>query len=319
MSTLSEFSLDEVSLALSLVVDWQLEKVKEQPLYAQWSEAMESVTIPGIVARDDEYHRPWNGISLYKDQTTIKCKGKDVFLRGEVDVQEEEYFIIVRAMFKDYKREIQLLNLEQPQFHDRIGCPRSDLYCVSCSLELLRPIGADEIVSHVQSDAATSGLNHLVGTAFTHTHYKWAGRYQSPRRPEPDDHLAMVRISLLQRPSFITLKMDIQTDEGRRICQQIITDLGYFWIGQPVEYLALYTRDWLSKGFQAMPWIKGQPAAYPQKVEWAEPDWESERSESGRSEQEVSEEEYSEDSHSPDSGTEEEESDDEGENAELDK
>lgn len=36
------------------------------------------------------------------------------------------------------------------------------------------------------------------------------------------------------------LPLDVQTDRGKRACQQILMDLGRFWQGQPVEYLSVY-------------------------------------------------------------------------------
>lgn len=44
--------------------------------------------------------------------------------------------------------------------------------------------------------------------------------------------------------SFTTLKVDLLTKEGQIVCEQVLEDVNRFWIGEPVEYLALYVRDW---------------------------------------------------------------------------
>lgn len=41
-----------------------------------------------------------------------------------------------------------------------------------------------------------------------------------------------------------TLPLNVKTHEGKRVCQQILKDMAGFWEGKPIEYLALYVRDW---------------------------------------------------------------------------
>lgn len=38
--------------------------------------------------------------------------------------------------------------------------------------------------------------------------------------------------------------MSEQTEEGQRVCQQVLKDFASMWQGGPLEYLALYVRDW---------------------------------------------------------------------------
>lgn len=56
----------------------------------------------------------------------------------------------------------------------------------------------------------------------------------------------MVSIPLDAPPlQYATLRLDPNTDKGKRVFQQIMVDLGNFWLGKPVDYLALYKRDWM--------------------------------------------------------------------------
>lgn len=41
-----------------------------------------------------------------------------------------------------------------------------------------------------------------------------------------------------------TLELDLITEEGKKVCQQVLLDIGRYWKGEPVEYLALYCRYW---------------------------------------------------------------------------
>lgn len=43
---------------------------------------------------------------------------------------------------------------------------------------------------------------------------------------------------------FTTLALDLDTEEGRKVCQQVFLDMARFWTGDPVQYLAIYIRDW---------------------------------------------------------------------------
>lgn len=44
--------------------------------------------------------------------------------------------------------------------------------------------------------------------------------------------------------AYTTLDSNLDTDEGKWVCQQLFIDMGRFWAGEGVEYLALYSRDW---------------------------------------------------------------------------
>lgn len=79
-------------------------------------------------------------------------------------------------------------------------------------------------------------------------------------------HVAAIHVPFSQRPSYITLPLDITTEDGQKICQQVMIDLGYFWVGQSVEYLALYTRDWFSKDWDSKLWNKGRRAVRPERA-----------------------------------------------------
>lgn len=124
MSILSGFSLDEISLALSLVIDWQVEKVKEQPLWPQWSD-LKTICLPG----DPDPQKPdFNGLDFDEDQTAIECKDHKVVLRGQLDVRDDSYYIIGRALFMPCADDRWLYGLNE---RSRVGCQGSNLYCVS--------------------------------------------------------------------------------------------------------------------------------------------------------------------------------------------
>lgn len=66
-------------------------------------------------------------------------------------------------------------------------------------------------------------------------HYDW---YSEP------SCTAAIRIRYDDPPTFTTIKLDLETDDGKRVCQQVMLDMGYFWLDEPIDYLAFYTRDW---------------------------------------------------------------------------
>lgn len=47
-----------------------------------------------------------------------------------------------------------------------------------------------------------------------------------------------------EEPPSTTLPFGIDTVEERKVAQQVFGDIANFWLGRPVEYLALYQRDW---------------------------------------------------------------------------
>lgn len=57
-------------------------------------------------------------------------------------------------------------------------------------------------------------------------------------------HAVSIRLPRKKEPRFTTLPLDVFTDNGKRACQQVMLDAEHFWLGEPVEYLALYVRDW---------------------------------------------------------------------------
>lgn len=61
--------------------------------------------------------------------------------------------------------------------------------------------------------------------------------------PSPQN-LATIIISSSDHSEFTTIELDMQTAEGRRVCQQVLIDMAAFWLGETVEYLTLYVRDW---------------------------------------------------------------------------
>lgn len=62
-------------------------------------------------------------------------------------------------------------------------------------------------------------------------------------RPSPY-RIAYTIVPSKSEPPITTLKIDFHTIYGRAVCQQIVTDMARVWLGEPIEYLALYTRDW---------------------------------------------------------------------------
>lgn len=81
----------------------------------------------------------------------------------------------------------------------------------------------------------------LFGSRFKHTHYLYRGGVSNYATL----HLASIPIpsggDLLE---FTTLPLDLDTDQGKKVCQQVFMDMGRYWAGDPVDYLALYVRDW---------------------------------------------------------------------------
>lgn len=86
-----------------------------------------------------------------------------------------------------------------------------------------------------------------MGPTFSHTHYvPTYPPYFSDHPAEPCQNVAILTIPYKPLPSPVhtTLPLDLDTDAGKRVCQQILWDMGRFWLGQSVEYLAFYERDW---------------------------------------------------------------------------
>lgn len=93
-----------------------------------------------------------------------------------------------------------------------------------------------------------SSHSQLLGSAFIHGHHQLKESEEVPH-PSPDDipnpeNLAAIIIPPGANPrQLTTLDLSVETDAGKRVCQQIMIDLGNFWLGKPVDYLALYTRN----------------------------------------------------------------------------
>lgn len=85
---------------------------------------------------------------------------------------------------------------------------------------------------------------------FSHGHYERIRPLPSHRHSffEPRYHnLALLEIPHIDPRNFITtIDLDPDTDIGKRVCQQLMLDLGRFWLGVPVQYFVLYQRDWLA-------------------------------------------------------------------------
>lgn len=85
---------------------------------------------------------------------------------------------------------------------------------------------------------------------FEHIHYALRTHQPSYYHYELEPHeasptnVAVFRIPSSDDPLVTALPPSIHTAEGRRVCQQIYKDMTAFWEGKPVEYLALYIRDW---------------------------------------------------------------------------
>lgn len=60
----------------------------------------------------------------------------------------------------------------------------------------------------------------------------------------PPHHIAQFTLPFPNPSNSTSLTLDFQTDQGKRACQQLMTDMAYFWLGQPVQYMAYYVRDW---------------------------------------------------------------------------
>lgn len=56
--------------------------------------------------------------------------------------------------------------------------------------------------------------------------------------------IALIRLHPIYGPGFTALELNLDTDNGKRVAQQLFIDIGRFWAGQAVEYLALYRRNW---------------------------------------------------------------------------
>lgn len=78
----------------------------------------------------------------------------------------------------------------------------------------------------------------------THAHYVVAGWPADRPRP-PLVNVAYLDFTYLPPPKLTIYNLDPRTEEGRIVCQQVMLDMAYFWLGKPVEFLALYQRDWL--------------------------------------------------------------------------
>lgn len=57
-------------------------------------------------------------------------------------------------------------------------------------------------------------------------------------------HLALFELPKPTVTPVTSIPLDPHADDGKRACQQIMIDMARFWLGEPVEYLALYVREW---------------------------------------------------------------------------
>lgn len=92
-------------------------------------------------------------------------------------------------------------------------------------------------------------LPELVGSYFEHTHHRKlfeiAEEFPTSANRGPQIYnAATVKFPLACEPKFTSLPLTLDTDQGKRVCQQIFMDLLSVWRGGKVDYLALYIRDW---------------------------------------------------------------------------
>lgn len=89
-----------------------------------------------------------------------------------------------------------------------------------------------------------SPLSLWLGPTLSHGHYEENGQPEIEGCGMIQENLAILRIPSSNPLLITTIKAHPVTDEGKRVCQQILADLANFWLGKPMEYLALYRRDW---------------------------------------------------------------------------
>lgn len=101
-----------------------------------------------------------------------------------------------------------------------------------------------------QPNSSQSLQNILFGRLFSHVHYLQTRRsiYGLPAKL-PTTPSSVAQLSFSSFPDlrqYITIdpNPDTDTNVGKKVCQQIMMDLARFWIGEGVEYLALYVREW---------------------------------------------------------------------------
>lgn len=83
-----------------------------------------------------------------------------------------------------------------------------------------------------------------MGPAFRHAHYEEIGEGMDASCYPIQEHMSILKVPTANPDQLTSISLHPNTSEGKRACQQIMTDLANFWLGEPVEYLALYVRDW---------------------------------------------------------------------------
>lgn len=125
MSKLLDLDLNQCTLALDLVATWQLEKVKEQPLWDAWSE-MDDVQVPG----DTNVER-FNGLDFRDNLVAVKCNEKQYYLCGELDVRLDSFYLIGRALqFEEFITPTLHETSERREYR-LLDCEAMDFACVS--------------------------------------------------------------------------------------------------------------------------------------------------------------------------------------------
>lgn len=245
---LADLQLKEMLLALDLVAGWQLDKVKEQPIWSTWPENTvlrlmdrhfrnEDVPISGF---DPDFMR----IKLKSYCDTPDCQSCEVDYHSRT-FYELEWFDkgCNLTQYVGFLDDWDIPENTIPTLRRRSVCHEND-ECETATLKVRR--GSSYFIYDFGADLCCFGYiiqflpsSNPLGPTYYREHHCTRERYGFPEL-----HVAVIPIPSSNSPQSTTLKIDIFTEEGKRVCQQVLLDMGRHWIGETVEYLALYVRDW---------------------------------------------------------------------------
>lgn len=136
MMSVLDLNLDETTLALDLIAQWQLDKIQEQPSSTNW---LDQRTVGSIEEGSPVFDQE-TGLANWKGFFFSRNSSKDIWT-AEVDMRPDGFYLLVWARPSTPHALPTLRQLTESGAYKQEGCVWDDMKCVRsrlCRMKMLR-------------------------------------------------------------------------------------------------------------------------------------------------------------------------------------